>query len=135
MEYCSNTGGVSYSSHAQILAALKAWCHWLAQLHTEDTMKPLYDHLVLDMVNSAVPLLATRDEPTKLYHSAAHLLVTLTGTVRPAQIWELQPIRDMYHMPTSFTYLSPEVFKQYFMTQFCFNYTSYLNIRIRYNTH
>lgn len=95
-------------AHAQILAALKAWCHWLAQLHTEDTMKPLYDHLVLDMVNSAVPLLARRGEPSKLCHSAAHLLVTLTGTVRPAQIWELQPIRDMYLMATSFTYLLPE---------------------------
>jgi hypothetical protein len=72
-------------------------------------MKPLYDHLVLDMVNSAVPLLARRGEPSKLCHSAAHLLVTLTGTVRPAQIWELQPIRDMYHLATSFTYLLPEV--------------------------
>ncbi|PNF22047.1 Exportin-6 [Cryptotermes secundus] len=94
--------------HAQVLAALKAWCHWLAQLHTEDTMKPLYDHLVSDMVNSSVPLLARRGEPSKLCHSAAHLLVTLTGTVRPPRIWELQPIRDMYHVAASLTYLLPE---------------------------
>jgi hypothetical protein len=98
-----------YFSHAQVLAALKAWCHWLAQFHTEDTLKPLYDHLVSDMVNSSVPLLARRGEPSKLCHSAAHLLVTLTGTVRPPRIWELQPIRDMYHMAASLTYLLPEV--------------------------
>jgi hypothetical protein len=72
-------------------------------------MKPLYDHLVLDMVNSSVPLLVRRGEPSKLCHSAAHLLVTLTGTVRPPQIWELHPIKDMYHMATSLTYLLPEV--------------------------
>jgi hypothetical protein len=72
-------------------------------------VKPLYDHLVSDMVNSSVPLLGRRGEPSKLCHSAAHLLVTLTGTVRPPQIWELQPIRDMYHMAASLTYLLPEV--------------------------
>jgi len=75
----------------------------------QNTMKPLCDHLVLDVVNSAVLLLARRDKPSNFYHSAAHLLVTLTGTVGPAQIRELQPIRDMYHMATSFTYLLPEV--------------------------
>jgi hypothetical protein len=73
-------------------------------------MKPLYDHLVSDIVNSSVPLLARRGEPSKLCHSAAHLLVTLTGTVRPPQIWALQPIRDMYNMATALTYLLPEVF-------------------------
>jgi hypothetical protein len=96
-------------SHAQVLAALKAWCHWLAQLHAEHAVKPLYDQLVSDMVNSSVPLLVRRGEPPKLCHSAAHLLVTLTGTVRPPRMWELQPIRDMYHMAASLTYLLPEV--------------------------
>jgi hypothetical protein len=72
-------------------------------------MKPLCDHLVLDMVNSAVLLLARRDKPSKLYHSSAHLLVTLTRNVHPAEIWKLQPIKDMYHMATFFTYLLPEV--------------------------
>jgi hypothetical protein len=72
-------------------------------------MKPLYDHLVSNIVNSSVPLLVRRGEPSKLCHSAAHLLVSLTGTVRPPQIWALQPIRDMYDMAAAFTYLLPEV--------------------------
>ncbi|XP_021927529.1 exportin-6 isoform X3 [Zootermopsis nevadensis] len=94
--------------HAQVLATLKAWCHWLAQLYTEVTTKPLYDHLVSDIVNSTVPLLTRRGEPSKLCHSAAHLLITLTGTVRPPQIWALQPVRDMYNMVTTLTHLLPE---------------------------
>jgi hypothetical protein len=72
-------------------------------------MKPLYDHLVSNIVNSSVPLLVRRGEPSKLCHSAAHLLVSLTVTVRPPQIWALQPIRDMYDMATTLTYLLPEV--------------------------
>ncbi|PSN44667.1 hypothetical protein C0J52_15740 [Blattella germanica] len=97
-----------FLSHAQVLAALKAWCHWLAQLYTETTMRSLYSQLVLDMVNSSVPLLSKSGEPSKLCHSAAHLLVTLFGTVRPPQMWELEPIRDMYHMAPNLNYLQPE---------------------------
>ncbi|KAJ9592278.1 hypothetical protein L9F63_001174, partial [Diploptera punctata] len=94
--------------HAQVLAALKAWCHWLAQLYTETSLRTLYSQFVLDMVNSSVPLLLTKAEPLKLCHSAAHLLVTLSGTVRPPQIWELEPIREMYHAASSLVYLHPE---------------------------
>ena len=35
-------------------------------------------------------------EHPKLVHSAAHFLVTLTGTVRPPSIWKLKEFTDLY---------------------------------------
>ena len=34
--------------------------------------------------------------PSQLIHSAAHFMVTLTGTVRPPSIWKLKEFTELY---------------------------------------
>ncbi|KAK7871791.1 hypothetical protein R5R35_014051 [Gryllus longicercus] len=94
--------------HAQVLAAMKAWCHWLAQMHSEAGLKHMYNQFIIDIVDATVPLLAKQGEPAKLYHSAAHLLASLTMTVRPARLWEVESVRDLYRKVASLSYLPSE---------------------------
>ncbi|XP_063222177.1 exportin-6-B-like isoform X3 [Bacillus rossius redtenbacheri] len=82
--------------YAQVLAALKSWCHWVRQGVNQV------------VVSAVVDVLTTPGEPTKLCHSAAHLLATLTSTVRPPRLWELEAMRDLYHSVHSLTHLPPQ---------------------------
>ncbi len=98
----------SYNRQAHTLAALKAWCHWLAMLHTASLKNPLYESQCRELT-SRVTLAAvtvvkegSQEEEEKdgaksvLVHSAVHFLVTLTGTVRPPSIWKLKEFTDLY---------------------------------------
>lgn len=69
----------------------------------------MYREYVLQIVQSVCPILSSPGEPVKLYHSAAHLLVTVTSTVRPAELWELKPICELFHIAPTMAYLQPEV--------------------------
>ena len=87
-------------SHSQTLAALKAWSHWLSQLHNLSLSEPAYQAQCTDITSrimvSVAPVL--RDgRSNKLVHSAAHFMVTLTGTVRPPSIWKLKEFTELYN--------------------------------------
>lgn len=87
--------------HAQTMAALKAWCHWLAALHSESLQDSSYTWICSDLTSSIVRAVVTVIKDTSspdLTHSAAHFLVTLTGTVRPPSIWKLKDFTDLYNM-------------------------------------
>nr|CAD7198069.1 unnamed protein product [Timema douglasi] len=86
--------------HAQVLAALKSWCHWMVPVERHN--------LIPGLLSSVVPILTTPGEPAKLCHSAAHLLATITATARPPQIWELEIIRDLYRLVPTLQNLQPE---------------------------
>nr|CAD7426456.1 unnamed protein product [Timema monikensis] len=86
--------------HAQVLAALKSWCHWMVPVERHN--------LIPGLLGSVVPILTTPGEPAKLCHSAAHLLATITAMARPPQIWELEIIRDLYRLVPTLQNLQPE---------------------------
>ena len=87
--------------HAETIAALKTWCHWLAALHSESLQDSSYTWVTADLTSSIVRQVVVVVKDTSspdLTHSAAHFLVTLTGTVRPASIWKLKDFTDLYSM-------------------------------------
>lgn len=86
--------------HAQALAALKAWCHWLAQLHSLALKNPHYEPQCKDLTSSIMvgvsPVIKDSHARQRLVHSAAHFMGTLTGTVRPPSIWKLKEFTELY---------------------------------------
>ncbi|XP_034251933.1 exportin-6-A isoform X1 [Thrips palmi] len=87
--------------HAQVLAALKAWSHWVAQMQASSVDHALVDRLINDMVRATVALLQDHNEPSTLKHAAAHLLLTLAGTVKSSQLWNMEQVRSLYSDPLS----------------------------------
>ncbi|KAK3931087.1 Exportin-6-B [Frankliniella fusca] len=85
--------------HAQVLAALKAWSHWVAQMQASSVDHALVDRLISDMVRATVALLHDQNEQSTLVHAAAHLLLTLAGTVKSSQLWSMEPVRSLYSDP------------------------------------
>jgi len=86
-------------AHSQTVAALKAWCHWLAALHSESLTDSTYTWIcsdITDRIVVAVVSLVKEGDHVSLVHSAAHFMVTLTGTVRPPSIWKLKEFTDLY---------------------------------------
>lgn len=89
---------------------MKAWCHWLAKLHTASLKNPAYENQCRELTSritlAAVTVIkdgsnpaaeaSDKDSTAVLVHSAAHFLVTLTGTVRPPSIWKLKEFTDLY---------------------------------------
>jgi hypothetical protein len=91
------------------LAALKAWCHWLSQLHSlalKDpiTFEPQCKDLTSRIMVAVSPVIkddhtgssSSKSNRLKLVHSASHFLGTLTGTVRPPSIWKLKEFTELY---------------------------------------
>lgn len=95
---------VEISRHAQIFAALKAWSQWLSQLQKLAQKEPQYEAECRDMISkvmvSVSAVLRDGNGPDGsrkvLVHSAAHFLVTLTGSVRPPSIWKLREFTELY---------------------------------------
>ncbi|KAJ1530853.1 hypothetical protein ONE63_005696 [Megalurothrips usitatus] len=85
--------------HAQVLAALKAWSHWIAQMQASSIDHALVDRLISDMVRATVSLVHDHSEPSTLVHAAAHLLLTLAGTVKSSNLWNLEQVRSLYSDP------------------------------------
>ena len=92
-----------FYSHAQTLAALKAWCHWLSQLHKLSLEDKAYEGECKDLISRIMvavsPVLKDQGvgkNRSLLVHSAAHFLVTLTGSVRPPSIWKLKEFTELY---------------------------------------
>ena len=87
--------------HAQVLAALKAWSHWVAQMQASSVDHTVVDRLIGDMVRATVALIQDHSEPPTLAHAAAHLLLTLAGTVKSGNLWNMDQIRSLYSDPLS----------------------------------
>lgn len=84
--------------HAQTLAALKAFSHWLSLWHADclqkGTRKEEFTALVRGYVGAAVPCVL-HESPEKVVHSAAHLLVSVTAT-RPSFLLALPSVQELF---------------------------------------
>ena len=100
------------SRQSETFAALKAWYHWLSQLHTTSIKSPEFEPrcreltssimiAVAPVIKSAAAVSSAAPMPEPLVHSAAHFMATLTGTVRPPSIWKLKEFTELYSSVTS----------------------------------
>ncbi|XP_066292131.1 exportin-6-like isoform X2 [Branchiostoma lanceolatum] len=85
--------------HAQSLAALHAYCHWLSQFYhlTKQTnhQQDKFASIVSTIVDASTPLLKTQI-PEKVNLSAAHLFLSLVTTVRPSFLMALPAIQTLF---------------------------------------
>ena len=102
-------------THAQTLAALTAWCYWLSQLHKLSLQDKVYEGECKDLTSRIMvavsPVLKDGGagvNKSLLVHSAAHFLVTLTGSVRPPSIWKLKEFTELYGILPHLVLSDPE---------------------------
>ncbi|XP_036369999.1 exportin-6-like isoform X2 [Octopus sinensis] len=84
--------------HAQALATLKAFAHWLSQYHSESQKisQPLkFTILFSTLVEATLPLFR-KQIPEKIVQSAAHLLLSLMVTVRPSYLLQMTAVHNLY---------------------------------------
>ncbi|KAK3591325.1 hypothetical protein CHS0354_028435 [Potamilus streckersoni] len=85
--------------HAQSLAAVKAYAPWLSQLYMETQQynqeREKFTNVITLLINSVLPLFS-KGMPEKIVHSAAHLLLSLMTTVRPAFGFQLDGIQQLF---------------------------------------
>ncbi|XP_047213905.1 exportin-6-like [Girardinichthys multiradiatus] len=88
--------------HAQALAALQAYSHWLAQFYSEvhSQNQSQFINLITSAVNAGSPLITTK-VPEKLLLSASHLLVSITATVRPVFLVTLPAVQNIFNRITT----------------------------------
>lgn len=86
--------------HAQGLAALQAYCHWMAQYYLETHRQQQHQEkfvaLVSNAVDALVPLLS-KEVPQRISLPASHLLNSLASTVRPSFMTALEKIQKLFH--------------------------------------
>ncbi|KAK7112089.1 exportin-6-like [Littorina saxatilis] len=89
--------------HAQALAAIKAYSHWLLQLYTESTRtnqeKDQFYNMIVTLIESVSPLI-NKQVSERVIHSAAHLLLSITNTIRPPFLLQLPAVQAMYTAAT-----------------------------------
>uniref|UniRef100_A0A8C6UCK5 Exportin 6 n=1 Tax=Neogobius melanostomus TaxID=47308 RepID=A0A8C6UCK5_9GOBI len=87
--------------HAQALAALQAYSHWLAQFYSEvhGQSQSQFINLITSAIDACSPLI-TAKVPEKLLLSACHLMVSLTSTVRPVFLVTLPAVRNIFNLIT-----------------------------------
>uniref|UniRef100_A0A2C9JQK7 Exportin-1/Importin-beta-like domain-containing protein n=1 Tax=Biomphalaria glabrata TaxID=6526 RepID=A0A2C9JQK7_BIOGL len=87
--------------HAQSLAAIKAYTHWMSEFYVEslrvNQQKEEFNSLLLTVVHSITPLI-NKEVPDKVIQSAVHLLLSVTTTVRPAFLLHVAPVVQLYDM-------------------------------------
>lgn len=128
---------ITFYSHSQTLAALKAWSHWLSQLHNLSLSELAYQAQCTDITSrimvSVAPVL--RDgRSSKLVHSAAHFMVTLTGTVRPPSIWKLKEFTELYnglHQVTTLTFFNNSNYLLKYKNMYSMNFFVVISDQIR----
>ncbi|XP_068613529.1 exportin-6-like [Brachionichthys hirsutus] len=88
--------------HAQALAALQAYCHWLAQfcneLHNQNQSQ--FISLITSAIDASGPLI-TAKVPEKLLLSACHLMLSITSTVRPVFLVTLPAVQSIFNLITT----------------------------------
>ncbi|KAK2571880.1 Exportin-6 [Acropora cervicornis] len=86
--------------HAQGLAALQAYCHWMAQYYLETHRQQQHQEkfvaLISQAVDALVPLL-NKDVPQRISLPASHLLNSIASTVRPSFMMALEKIQNLFH--------------------------------------
>ncbi|XP_039630532.1 exportin-6 isoform X1 [Polypterus senegalus] len=97
--------------HAQSLAALQAYSHWLAQFYSEvqRQSQARFLSLVTTAMDSIAPIISSK-VPEKLLLSACHLLVSIATTVRPVFLVTLPAVQNIFNLitDTSARRLPPE---------------------------
>uniref|UniRef100_A0A8C2XYN5 Exportin-1/Importin-beta-like domain-containing protein n=1 Tax=Capra hircus TaxID=9925 RepID=A0A8C2XYN5_CAPHI len=87
--------------HAQSLAALQAYSHWLAQYcseaHRQNTQQ--FVSLISTTMDAITPLITTKVQD-KLLLSACHLLVSLATTVRPVFLISIPAVQKVFNRIT-----------------------------------
>ncbi|XP_014894762.1 exportin-6 [Poecilia latipinna] len=88
--------------HAQALAALQAYSHWLTQFYSEvhSQNQSQFINLITSAVNASSPLITTK-VPEKLLLSASHLMVSITATVRPVFLVTLPAVQNIFNRITT----------------------------------
>ncbi|XP_038064327.1 exportin-6-like isoform X1 [Patiria miniata] len=85
--------------HAQSLAALQAFTHWISQFYSEAQRNSRHHDkfvpLVTSIINAVTPLLA-KQVPEKILVSAAHLFLSMATTVRPPFLIELASVQILF---------------------------------------
>ncbi|GFN87199.1 exportin-6 [Plakobranchus ocellatus] len=85
--------------HAQSLAAIKAYAHWMSQFYAESERSAQHKaefHSMIVTVMEAVTPLVNKQTPDRIIQSSAHLLLSLMTTVRPAFLLHVQPVVTLY---------------------------------------
>ncbi|KAH3872942.1 hypothetical protein DPMN_036164 [Dreissena polymorpha] len=93
--------------HAQALAAIKPFCHWLLQFYNESSSYPDQRLKFTEMLTTllgAVTRLFDQSIPDKISHSAAHLLSSLVSTVRPNFLLQVPCIQGLYNSASQGVY-------------------------------
>uniref|UniRef100_A0A3Q4BB91 Importin N-terminal domain-containing protein n=1 Tax=Mola mola TaxID=94237 RepID=A0A3Q4BB91_MOLML len=88
--------------HAQALAALQAYSHWLAQFYSEvhSQNQSQFINLITSTIDASSPLI-TAKVPEKLLLSACHLMVSITSTVRPVFLVTLSAVQNIFSLITT----------------------------------
>ncbi|KAM9457944.1 exportin-6 [Clarias gariepinus] len=88
--------------HAQSLAALQAYSHWLAQFCSEvqrQQDQTRFVDLITSCMAATTPLINGK-VPEKLLLSACHLLVSMATTVRPVFMVSLPAVQNVFNLIT-----------------------------------
>ncbi|TSK87535.1 Exportin-6 [Bagarius yarrelli] len=88
--------------HAQSLAALQAYSHWLAQFCSEvqrQQNQTQFVDLITSCMAATTPLINSK-VPEKLLLSACHLLVSMATTVRPVFMVSLSAVQNVFNLIT-----------------------------------
>uniref|UniRef100_A0A8C5GAA3 Importin N-terminal domain-containing protein n=1 Tax=Gouania willdenowi TaxID=441366 RepID=A0A8C5GAA3_GOUWI len=88
--------------HAQALAALQAYSHWLAQFYSEvhNQNSTQFITLITSAIEASSPLI-TAKVPEKLLLSSCHLIISITSTVRPVFLVTLPGIQSIFNLITT----------------------------------
>ncbi|PVD37542.1 hypothetical protein C0Q70_00136 [Pomacea canaliculata] len=85
--------------HAQALAAIKAYAPWLEQLYSESVRtnqeRDKFYNMIVTLIESLSPLI-NKQVPERVVHSAVHLLLSITTTVRPPFLLRLPAVQTLY---------------------------------------
>ncbi|KAL0993693.1 hypothetical protein UPYG_G00111800 [Umbra pygmaea] len=87
--------------HAQSLAALQAYSHWLAQFYSElqRQNQSRFISLVTSTMDATAPLITSKI-PERLLLSACHLMVSMATTVRPVFLVTLPALQNIFNFIT-----------------------------------
>ncbi|KAJ7362101.1 Exportin-6 [Desmophyllum pertusum] len=86
--------------HAQGLAALQAYCHWMAQYYLENTQTTTAPRKICDSClqcsRCSSPIIKQGSSSTDSL-PASHLLNSLASTVRPSFMTALDKVQKLFH--------------------------------------
>ncbi|XP_066546307.1 exportin-6 [Amia ocellicauda] len=87
--------------HAQSLAALQAYSHWLAQFYSEvhRQNQTRFVTLITSAMDATAPLISAK-VPEKLLLSACHLMVSIATTVRPVFLVTVPAVQNVFNLIT-----------------------------------